>query len=295
MKKIFLLFVWVISLFASSVKIVTIENILPNNNAKRMAVIELGAAGYNYFIIKVDKQGHWDLIKAKWGISLIREGLIPFSDIKTQFYKDLRAISQYGVKPQNIHFVISSGALSTPNGIKIAKAFRKLGFIVNEITPRQEAIYGFIVAVPDKFRNNSFFVDIGSGNTKIAWIENGKFKTISTYGAKYYLSNISNEQVFNTVNKLSSQIPVQNRQFCFIIGGVPYKLAKKVRLNKKEIYTPLLLPNEYKSLIDSNNLKIMSGLNIYNAIYEATNTKIFIFPWKADFAIGFLIALEKNR
>ena len=68
-----------------------------------------------------------------------------------------------------------------------------------------------------------------------------------------------------------------------------------MRLNKKEIYTPLLLPNEYKSLIDSNNLKIMSGLNIYNAIQEATNTKIFIFPWKADFAIGFLIALEKNR
>jgi hypothetical protein len=264
MKKLLLVFVLIVEIFAASTKIVTIEKFVPNDNAKKMAVIELGAAGYNYFIIKIDKHQHWDLVKAKWGVSLVRDGLIPFNAIKEQFYKDLRNISQYGVRSKNIHLVVSSGALSTQNGLDIANSFKKLGFVVNEVTPRQESVYGFIASVPKKFYNNSFFIDIGSGNTKITWRENGQFKTISTYGAKYYLNDISNSTVFNTVNKLVSQIPEQNREFCFMIGGVPYKLAKKVRLNKKETYTALSLPNEYTNQINSNNVKLMSGLNIYH-------------------------------
>ena len=279
--------------FAGSLSsVVTIEEKLPCKG-KRLAAIEIGAQGFNYFIIEVDKNLHWDLVKAKYGVSLIREGVIPTKELKAIFLQHLEDIFEYGVSPRNVHFVISSGALSSKYGEIVAENFRKMGFIVNKITPRLEAIYGFIASVPEKFRENSFFVDIGSGNTKVAWLQDGKFKTFSTYGSKYYLSGVSDTEVYKTVKSLFEQIPQKNRRFCFIIGGVPYKLAKIARTSEKEDFTPLLPPADYGHLIDQKKRKIHSGLIIYKAIVDATGTSVFIFPWKASFPIGFLLSLEK--
>jgi len=39
--------------------------------------------------------------------------------------------------------------------------------------------------------------------------------------------------------------------------------------------------------------KMASGLNIYKAIADATQTDTFVFDWDANFTIGFLLSLNK--
>lgn len=70
-------------------------------------------------------------------------------------------------------------------------------------------------------------------------------------------------------------IPSGQRATCFIIGGVPFDLAKKLR-NGKERYTVLNLPNAYTS---ETAAKVNGCVNIYKAIADATNCKQFVFDW----------------
>jgi hypothetical protein len=47
--------------------------------------------------------------------------------------------------------------------------------------------------------------------------------------------------------------------------------------------------NDYKAA----DKKMGSGLNIYKAITDATNTDTFVFDWDSNFTIGFLLGLRK--
>ena len=126
-------------------------------------------------------------------------------------------------------------------------------------------------------------VDIGSGNTKISWYPKG---AIELPGAKYYQNNLTAEQVAQEVKTKAAQVPQNLRQTCFIIGGVPFELARQTRKDK-ERYTVLKAPGEYKA----EGAKQQAGLNIYNAIAETTGCKQFVFDWDANFTIGFLLEL----
>ena len=74
----------------------------------------------------------------------------------------------------------------------------------------------------------------------------------------------------------------------FIIGGVPFSLAKQHRTNEQERYTVLKNPDEYTAA----DKKMTSGLNIYKGIVETTNTDSFVFDWDSNFTIGFLLSLK---
>ncbi len=52
-----------------------------------------------------------------------------------------------------------------------------MGFVVNNVTAEQEAKLALKATVPPSFADNSYMVDIGSGNTKISWEENGSLKS----------------------------------------------------------------------------------------------------------------------
>jgi hypothetical protein len=84
----------------------------------------------------------------------------------------------------------------------------------------------------------------------------------------------------------ASKVPANLRETCFIIGGVPYELAKQSR-NGKERFTVLKAPGDYKA----EGAKQEAGLNIYSAIATATGCKQFVFDWDANFTIGFLLGL----
>jgi hypothetical protein len=74
---------------------------------------------------------------------------------------------------------------------------------------------------------------------------------------------------------------------CFIIGGVPHSLAGQHRQGE-ERYTVLKAPQHYQA----TDKKIASGLNIYKAIVDGTQTETFVFDWDANFSIGFLLSLK---
>jgi hypothetical protein len=250
---------------------------------KLKGVVELGATGFNAFIVKIDAQKNWKLEKSEFGVSLVKEGLATDEDVKSGLKRYISDMASFGVSPRDIHFVVSSGAQKEAIMPKINSALKAMGYVVNIVTPEQEATYGLKATLPTAYKSKGFVVDIGSGNTKISWNPNG---AIELPGAKYYQNNMSADNVYAEVKGKASQVPANLRETCFIIGGVPYELAKQSR-NGKERFTVLKAPGDYKA----EGAKQEAGLNIYSAIATATGCKQFVFDWDANFTIGFLLGL----
>lgn len=249
-------------------------------------VVELGASGFNSFIIRIDGQKNWKLEKAEFGNSLVTENMATDDDVRAGLKKYIGGMLDFGVSGRNIHFVVSSGAVKADVTQKIIKALKSLNYFVNTVTAEQEGKLGLRSVLPKDFENEAFVADIGSGNTKISWKEGNKTSALESYGAKYFQNGTDDATVYNEVLAKSKQIPSSHRKICFIIGGVPFELAKAVR-NGKERYTVLNAPSAYKL----DNAKSKAGLNIYKAIADATSCDQFVFDWDANFTIGFLLEL----
>lgn len=258
-------------------------------NGKLKGVVELGASGFNSFIVRIDEQKAWKLEKADFGNSLVLENMATDFDIREGLKKYIAEMLNFGVSGRDIHFVVSSGAVKAENTQKIIRALKSLNYVVNTVTPEQEGKLGLRVVLPAEFESNAFVVDIGSGNTKISWKAGGNTSSLETYGSKYFQNGVEDATVYDEVKAKSKQIPAGNRKTCFIIGGVPFDLAKQVR-NGKERYTVLDAPSAYK-LTDA---KSKAGLNIYKAIADATGCNQFVFDWDANFTIGYLLTLPSK-
>ncbi len=193
----------------------------------------------------------------------------------------------FGVDGRDVHFVVSSGALMAQVTGRIIKVLNSLHYVVNTVTPEQEGIFSMKSVLPLSYDSKAFVMDIGSGNTKVSWMENGTPKSLHTYGAKYFEKNIDSTTVANDVKSIARQVPDARRGTCFIIGGVPFDMAKMVRQGK-ERYTVLRPPTGYA---DQQAAKIKGGLNIYNAAATTTNCPQFVFDWDANFTIGYLLSL----
>lgn len=250
-------------------------------------VVELGASGFNSFVVNIDKDKNWKLEKAEFGNSMVIENMASDYDIRVGLKKYISGMIDHGVNGKNIHFVVSSGAIKADVTQKIIKVLKDMGYMVNTVTPEQEGTLGLKATLPPSYYSKGFFTDIGSGNTKIAWTTGGDVKSLETYGAKYYENGTSNDAVYEDVGAKAKQIPSSKRDICFIIGGVPFDLAKEVR-NGKERYTVLKAPDAYKL----DKAKAKAGGNIYKAIVDATGCKQFVFDWDANFTIGFLLGLK---
>ncbi len=260
-------------------------------NGKYKGVIEVGASGFNCFVVNIDAEKHWEQITAKYGKSFAVEGLATVSAVQEKLEDYLSEILNKGADPRNVHFVMSSGALKLKNSQTIADGITKKGYIVNRVTADQEGKFGAKAVIQPMYRNSSYIVDIGSGNTKITWYEGSAMKSLEGPGAKYFQTgelHKTDQEAYDLIKKIASQVPEENRKLCFVIGGVPYNLADKVR-DGKERYTTLDAPDSYSY---GDDLKLKSGLNIYSAIIDATGTSTFVFDWDANFTIGFLLSLN---
>lgn len=257
-------------------------------NGQMRGVVEVGATGFNSFVINMDEQKRWKIVSKDFGESLAYEGLATTDDIRLGLKKYLASMFDKGVSSRNMHFVVSSGALKEPKTTTISNELKKMGYVVNNVTPDQEAKFAFRATVPPPFADNSFLVDIGSGNTKVSWLEGEVTRTLELPGAKYYEKGTTDEAVYAQVRSGISKVPEGKRNVCFIIGGVPFTLANQHRKGE-ERYTVLKDPNAYTA----KDKKMGAGLNIYKAIADASNTDTFVFDWDANFTIGFLLSLRK--
>lgn len=256
-------------------------------NGKLRGVVEVGATGFNSFVINMDAQKRWEIVSKDFGESLAYEGLATTDDIRAGLKKYLAGMFEKGVPKNDMHFVISSGAQKEPKTDMISNELKKMGYVVNLVTPEQEGKFAFRATVPPSFQDNSFLADIGSGNTKVSWQESTNLKALELPGAKYYEKGISDDAVYNQVKGQAAQIPGGKRNVGFILGGVPFTLAKQTR-NGDERYTVLNAPNTYKAA----DKKMASGLNIYKGLADATKCDTFVFDWDANFTIGFLLSLR---
>lgn len=265
----------------------TFEYVAPEPiNGVLKGVVELGASGFNSFIVRIDKNKNWKLEKSEFGNSLVTENMATDDDIRIGLKKYIGTMLDYGVGGKNIHFVVSSGATKAEVTTRIIKALKSLGYYVNTVTPEQEGALALKCVLPKSFEDEAYVVDIGSGNTKISWVKNGGIAAFETFGAKYYQQGDDDGNVYKEVKRLCSDIPSNNRKTCFIIGGVPFQMAKEVR-SGKERYTVLQAPSYYKL----DDAKAKAGINIYKAIKDATGTETYVFDWDANFTIGFLLGL----
>ncbi|WP_031527996.1 hypothetical protein [Dyadobacter crusticola] len=256
-------------------------------DGKLKGVVELGASGFNSFIIKVDNQKRWSLEKSEFGNSLVTENMATDEDIRIGLKKYIGGMLDFGVGSKDIHFVVSSGAAKAEVTQKITRVLKSIGYVVNQVTAEQEGQLALKSVLPAEYADKAFVVDIGSGNTKISWMEGSKVSALESYGAKYYQDGADDAKVYEEVSSKSKQIPADKRKTCFIIGGVPFEMAKEVRKGK-ERYTTLSEPLAYSKL---TNAKSKAGVNIYKAVKDATGCDQFVFDWDANFTIGFLLGL----
>ncbi len=255
-------------------------------NGKLKGVVELGASGFNSFIVRIDKDKNWKLEKAEFNNSLVTENMATDEDIRSGLKQYIGKMLDFGVSGRDIHFVVSSGAVKADVTQKIIKNLKALNYFVNTVSAEQEGALALKCVLPKDFEDEAFVTDIGSGNTKISWIKNGGVSAVETYGSKYFQNGVDDGKVYDEVKAKCSDIPSMKRKTCFIIGGVPYSLAKPIR-GGKERYTVLKAPKDFKV----DNAKDKAGLNIYKAIKDATGCEQFVFDWDANFTIGFLLNL----
>jgi len=262
----------------------------PVMNGTYKGVVEVGASGFNAFVVNIDKDKNWELVSKEFGSSLAWEGFANTSDIYTQLKTYIGSIANKGVAGRNIQFVVSSGALKVKNIEMVMKAIEEKGFVVNRVTADQEGKFAAKASIPKTYRNNSFSMDMGSGNTKLSWFENGTLHSIECSGAKYYAAvpPKTDQEVYNEIVTACNKIPSALRSNCFIIGGVPSTLAKESR-SGNDRFTPLNSPDNYSA---GDDVKKRCGINIYRAVCETTKCQNYIFDWDANFTIGYLLSMN---
>ncbi|MFD2783851.1 hypothetical protein [Hymenobacter rubripertinctus] len=253
-------------------------------DGKLKGVVELGASGFNSFIVRMDGRKNWKLEKAEFGASLAIENMASDADIRAGLKNYIAKMLDFGVPGRDIQFVVSSGAQKASGTQKIISALKSLGYVVNTVTPEREGMLALRSVLPPAYADKSFVVDIGSGNTKISWLEGGTPKSVETYGAKYFQNGTADAVVAADVKAKMAQVPEALRGTCFIVGGVPFEMAKEVR-QEKERYTTLKAPDAYQL----DNAKSKAGQTIYRAVQQASGCQQFVFDWDANFTIGFLL------
>lgn len=255
---------------------------------KLKGIVEVGASGFNSFVVNIDAQKRWEVVSQDFGQSLVYEGLATTNDISTGLEKYISFMAGKGVDRKDMHFLISSGAQKEPKTKAIAAELKKMGFGVKLVTAQQEGEWALKCILPASYNETAFVTDIGSGNTKLAWLNGNNIEVLEAPGSKYFEKEMKPEDVYSVLKEKSSNIPKGKREVCFIMGGTPYDLAKQHR-NGEERYTVLKNPDDYAA----NKPKTKAGLNIYKAIKDATGCQTFVFDWYGNFTIGYLLQLPE--
>ncbi|MDW3194687.1 MAG: hypothetical protein R8G66_20075 [Cytophagales bacterium] len=261
---------------------------LPENGSL-FGIVEMGGTGFNSFIVNLDTVGNWKLEKANFGESNVYEGDATLEAVRSGLEAYIAGMLEQGVTGDKIHFIQSSTASSSEKVQQINVALKELGYAINNVDVEKEGIFAFKAIMPAPFIENSFVVDIGSGNTKVSWMEGGEIKSISFEGSKYYQKGLSDEGVYAAIKARILEIPADKTYHCFMIGGAAYNLAK-LNDDYSDRYTPLDNPNDYQGIEDP---KVLAGLNIYKALYDnLENCNDYVFDWDGNFSIGFLLSIQ---
>ncbi len=256
---------------------------------KKMGSVIIGSTGFDAFQIEIDSIGNWKLINSRFNPSRVHEDEVTLEMVTSGLTEYFNEMVEDGILEDDIYLLISSSASQNPRLTGITAVLERIGMNVTSINSFDEGKYGYLALMIPELNDSSYVVDLGSGNTKVSWIENGEIRSMETYGSKYHQLKTPDQLVFNEMENIIKMIPEPNRKYCLIIGGVPFRLAKDLEKHLGR-YTFLKQPEFYEPG-DDETLK--SGLNIYRSIYQTSGTRCFVFDWNSNFSIGYLI--EQNN
>lgn len=257
-------------------------------NGKLYAAIELGSLGLNYFVTEIDTQNRWSLKASSYARSNIIYGVNTTDEILNKILAFKEEISNQGVSNENIHILASSSAIKSNIIDELKTKLLDYNLSIRYITAEDEGYYALTATIPQEFVNESFLVDIGSGNTKLSWIEEDDTLSIDIHGSKYFLGDVHDTTVFREVRDAILEIPEKNRNLCFMLGGMIYEFEKDMVEQSNKRYFILKSPSDYPT----NNEKLKAANIIYNALYLEP-TYSYIFDSQSTFSIGYLLDLEK--
>jgi len=157
----------------------------------------------------------------------------------------INKIKEKGVPAENIFIIASSAINSVKNRENLSDKIKELtGYNTNFLTIKDEVLYNIAGTLPGKYYYNSIVVDIGSGNTKIGYLEkvaeNINVKSFEIpYGSVSLteeakkrgnlnkgLNEILNREVITTLEKEVQKNPAYiNRNNVFLLGGAIWALT----------------------------------------------------------------------
>jgi tetratricopeptide (TPR) repeat protein len=157
----------------------------------------------------------------------------------------IEKLKERGVPGDNIFVVASSAISSVKNRDELTKRVEELtGYKLEFLTVKDEVLFGIAGAVPPKYFYNSVFVDVGSGNTKIGYLEKvGGSINVRSFEIPYgtvslteraskgkdfrtELVGVLNKEVEPVLKREAQKNPAYlNRQNVFLVGGIVWAIT----------------------------------------------------------------------
>jgi len=157
----------------------------------------------------------------------------------------IEKLKERGVPGDNIFVVASSAISSVKNRDELAKRVEELtGYKLEFLTVKDEVLFGIAGAVPPKYFYSSIFVDVGSGNTKIGYLEKvGDSINVKSFEIPYgtvslteraskgkdfrtELVGVLNKEVEPVLKREAQKNPAYlNRQNVFLVGGIVWAIT----------------------------------------------------------------------
>lgn len=262
-----------------------------NALAQMYGVVEIGSKGVRGFVFDCGSTGVGGTVKSYLGCSLPSKQPGPLNvtpldpdaleDTLQAVAKLLQQVEDYGVTPENIYVVGSSGVSQAPHKDKLIERITSQIKPVNQVSfvkVEEEVRYAFdgvIAMLPGKYqdarRRAAVVIDIGSGNTKGSYLEiNGdaeRFVSFSipfgTKTATKAIDETKGESNFVSAAKqwygdkllplLSDELDrvpgMINRGRVYLIGGIPWALFTLTKANNaEELNFPRIMVRDIDSL-----------------------------------------------
>lgn len=152
-----------------------------------------------------------------------------------------------GIKREEIVILGSSALFKVKNKDLLSQKVKEItGKELLYVDKEQEVLYGIIGSIPVRYRESSILIDIGSGNTKLGYLEQEPLRTVSIeipYGTVSFTEGIkktnrsgkifqnqalkmAEEEIGKRLISESSRRPgLLNRRYVFMTGGIVWAMA----------------------------------------------------------------------
>lgn len=247
------------------------------NAPQTVAGIEIGAKGVKANVVVMTPTGDddYDIVekfrrsinttiiagvkeRGEFDQSSIDETAKAVKDIHDQLTGKLQ------VKPNDIFVVGSSALWKAKNREKLAEKVKEMtGKELSFITVEQEVLFNIAGAIPSKYRDKSLSLDIGSGNTKIGYMDpSGGWRAVTAEiplgtvtftdavnkadqsGDKFGATadRILKEQLLGKLRAESQKKPgFKNRRPVYLVGGIAWAVSTLTHPGNQDGYMKLTL------------------------------------------------------